>query len=84
MMRAIAEQAERDREALLLTVNDVGRALRCSGRHVWALNAAGKMPAPVRVGRAVRWRRSCIAMWIELGCPDRATFEAARGEGVAS
>ncbi len=83
-MRAIAEQAGRDRNALLMTVNDVARELRVSSRHVWALLSKGAMPAPLRAGRAVRWRRSDIEAWVAAGMPERAAFEAQRqGQAVA-
>lgn len=49
-----------------------------STRKVDDLNARGGLPAPVRIGRSVRWRKSDIALWVELGCPNRETFEAAK------
>lgn len=44
------------------------------------LVAAGKTPAPVRVGGCVRFRRADVERWIALGCPDRAGFESAAAE----
>src|SRR5262245_24308446 len=41
-------------------------------------NAAGRVPAPVRIGGAVRWRRAELERWVEAGCPDRATWEKLR------
>lgn len=64
--------------AMLMNVQDVARELRVSVRHVWGQLSRGALPVPLRCGRAVRWRRSDIERWIGLGCPDRATFEAAR------
>lgn len=29
----------------------------------------GDLPKPVKLGRAVRWRKSDILQWIEQGCP---------------
>src|SRR5262245_35376515 len=42
------------------------------------LEAAGKVPAPIRVGKAKRWRAQELKDWIEAGCPDRASWEAIR------
>lgn len=40
------------------------------------LEAAGKIPAPTRVGKAKRWRAQELKDWIDAGCPDRARWEA--------
>ena len=60
----------------LLTVKDVAARLRISQRQVWKLLASGRIPAPVRISRSVRWRAGDITRWIELGCPSRERFEA--------
>lgn len=52
--------------------------LLISERKVDDLNARCQIPAPVRIGRSVRWRESDIRLWVELGCPNRETFEAAK------
>ena len=53
----------------LLTVRDVARLLALSERSVWRMSDAGKLPVPVRIGAAVRWRRAEIEQWISEGCP---------------
>ena len=40
-----------------------------STRHVYRLSDAGRMPAPVKLGALVRWRRREILDWINSGCP---------------
>lgn len=60
----------------LLTVKDVAKALRVSPRQVWKLSSSGRLPAPVRLSRSVRWRSADIKRWVELGCPNREEFEA--------
>jgi excisionase family DNA binding protein len=54
----------------LLSVDDVAAMLSISGRHVYRLADAGRMPRPVKLGGAVRWDRLAIADWIAAGCPD--------------
>lgn len=54
---------------LLLSANQVAEMLNISIRTLWRLRAAGKLPAPVRLGGSVRWRIDAIQAWIEAGCP---------------
>jgi excisionase family DNA binding protein len=54
--------------AQLLDVRAVAQLLDCSPRHVYRLADAGQMPAPVRLGALVRWRRQDLADWLAAGC----------------
>lgn len=60
----------------LLNVKDVARLLCVSVRQVWRLRSAGSLPEPVKVGKSVRWSADIVGVWIDMGCPDRATFGA--------
>lgn len=62
----------------LMTVREVAAMLKVSQRQVWKLTSAGRLPAPIRLGRSVRWRASDIDKFIALGCPSRERFEAER------
>ncbi len=53
----------------LLEIDEVADLLKCSDRHIRRLCTNGRMPAPIRVGALVRWRRDDILGWIEQGCP---------------
>lgn len=53
----------------LLSADDLATQLSCSPRHVRRMSSLGVMPAPVKVGRLVRWPRESIADWIASGCP---------------
>jgi len=55
--------------AMLLDVQSVASLLGVSGRHVYRLADAGKMPRPLKLGGAVRWDRDVVRRWIESGCP---------------
>ena len=50
----------------------LGRSVRSIRRD----HAAGRLPRPVRLGGAVRWRRAEVLGWIAAGCPGRAEWEA--------
>jgi predicted DNA-binding transcriptional regulator AlpA len=54
--------------------------LSVSIRTVWRLRASGKLPKPVEIGGAIRWRASDISEWSRLGCPELLEFEARTGK----
>lgn len=45
------------------------------------LVSSGKTPKALRLGCRPVWRRADLARWVELGCPDRKTFEALNDAG---
>lgn len=63
------------------SVRSVARLLECSARHVERLDCAGKIPAPVRLGRAKRWNLAELREWLAAGAPDRLTWIAMKGAG---
>jgi predicted DNA-binding transcriptional regulator AlpA len=65
----------------LLSAQAVGEMLSLSKRQVFRLNSSGKIPAPIRIGGAVRWAESTISTWLKAGAPDRRTFEAMQEAG---
>jgi len=38
--------------------------LNLGERTIWKINSTGEFPAPVRIGRAVRWDRREIEAWL--------------------
>jgi predicted DNA-binding transcriptional regulator AlpA len=64
------------RDAALLDVRAVALICGCSTRHVYRLSDAGRLPAPVKLGALVRWRRRTgdpttgIEDWLVAGCPN--------------
>ena len=59
----------------LITVAQVADATGFSVRSVWRLIAEGRTPAPVRIGRTIRFRVADIERWIQAKCPPRDEFE---------
>ena len=57
-------------EPVLIGATGVATLIDASVRHVRRLNDAGAMPAPIRLGALVRWRRGEIEEWISRGCPN--------------
>lgn len=68
-------------EPLAVDAKTLARMLCCSVRHIERQDAAGKLPAPVRIGRSKRWRAAEIDAWLQAGCPDRHAWEAVKAAG---
>jgi predicted DNA-binding transcriptional regulator AlpA len=68
-----------DSDALLISAEKLAQMLDISIRTLWRLRAAGKMPAPVRLGGSVRWRAEEIQTWINRGCPEQRKSRAGSG-----
>ena len=47
-----------------LSSSSVAKLLDCSARTVWRLRDQGALPAPIRLGRVIRWRRSAIELFL--------------------
>jgi len=59
-------------EPLLLSVVQLAQLLGVSVRHVWRLRDAGSMPAPIKLGKLIRWRKVAIERWLaECNTPRR-------------
>jgi excisionase family DNA binding protein len=67
-MSAGLEQFDESETPLLITAGKLAALLEISTRTLWRLRSAGRLPEPVRLGGAVRWRREEIQKWIADGC----------------
>jgi len=73
---APARRKRRRPPPLVVDAKRLAKLLTCGVRTVRTLDAAGKLPAPLRLGGRVVWRRVEIKAWVAAGCPDRAAWEA--------
>ena len=83
----IAPSEPQDNEfggAKLLNVTDLSQCLRISQRQCWRMSKRGLLPAPLRIGRCVRWRLSEISEWLQAGSPARDQWETMRAEKQAT
>lgn len=62
-------------ERLAVPARQVAELLSISERHVWTLDSSGRIPAPSRLGRSVRWSISELEAWQNAGCPVRKEWE---------
>lgn len=75
----MVDDARSQNEAsLMLTAELAGALLGMSAKALRRADQADKIPAPMRIGRNVRWRRQELIEWMEAGCPDRPTWRAIR------
>jgi prophage regulatory protein len=65
-------------EPIVLNAEQVAQTLGVSVRTIRRLDCAGKLPKPVRIGGAVRWRRDELEAWVAADCPDREKWEPMR------
>lgn len=65
----------------LLSAKALGDMLSLSKRQVFRLNSCGKIPAPLRIGGAVRWSAEEISAWLAASAPDRRTWAAIKNAG---
>jgi hypothetical protein len=63
---------------LLVDIRGLSRLLCRSVGSLCRDDAAGRLPAALRIGSSKRWRLSEITAWTEAGCPPRAVWEAMR------
>lgn len=66
---ARSAEYEEPEEPWLLTAEQLSERLQVSTRTLWRMRSAGTLPAPVRLGSAVRWRSEEIENWVRSGCP---------------
>lgn len=63
---------------LLLSARDAARLCGVSVKTWRRWDSAGRVPIPIRIGGAVRWRADELHQWINAGCPGRREWLAIR------
>ena len=68
-------------ESLLIGDRDTAKLLGLGVRTLHRLRAGGEVPAPLKLGGRVLWRRLDIESFVELGCdmPRWKALQARRG-----
>jgi len=72
---------ETNQTCQLLSAKTLGDMLSLSKRQIFRLNSCGKIPAPIRIGGAVRWSSEEISAWLTASAPDRRTWESLKNTG---
>lgn len=55
----------------LMTAREVAQVLRISERSVWRLCAEKKIPSPLHVGGAARWKKQDFEQWFKVATQRR-------------
>lgn len=63
---------------MLLTYRQTAEFLGISENHLIRLNNAGKIPAPIRMGRSIRFSQQELQDWIAAGGPPRVEWDKIR------
>jgi excisionase family DNA binding protein len=61
---------------LVLSASETAGLLGISRAHLWRLHSSGRLPRPIRLGRAVRWDRKTLEAWVAAGAPPRDQWES--------
>jgi len=78
MIHPSAESNVNTREVLLIDATGLAKLLGLSLRTVRRLDCSGKLPRPVRIGGAVRWRVEEVTAWLDADCPGREQWQTLR------
>lgn len=76
MMTLRREKLVADAEDGAYTRHTLANRLAMSVRKIDDLNTQGLIPAPVKLGRQLRWDRLEIEEWFAAGAPSRERWEA--------
>lgn len=72
---AIAHTSARGPAPLTVDARGAAALLGISRSSFWKLHSAGKVPRPLRFGRATRWNREELELWLRAGAPSRERWE---------
>ena len=61
---------------LVVGAKELAGLLRIGLRTLRTMDAAGRLPKPVRIGHSVRWSLEEIRAWLAAGAPNRDEWEA--------
>lgn len=67
----LAKTADASTRPLLVDIHALAVLLDRSVASLERDQAAGRLPAPVRIGGSKKWRRADIEAWVAAGCPVR-------------
>ena len=64
---------------LAVDAEDLAKMLGVSMRHIRRMDAEGRLPRAVNLGRRKLWAVDVIRAWLLADCPDRAPWEREGG-----
>ena len=70
-----AGQKPPEDRGLLIDARQATKLLNLSSRTLWTMYNTGRMPQPIRIGRAIRWSFDELRTWVAEGCPAQDKWE---------
>jgi predicted DNA-binding transcriptional regulator AlpA len=70
-----AGQKPPEDRGLLIDTRQATKLLNLSSRTLWTMYHTGRMPQPIRIGRAIRWSLDELRAWVAEGCPSQDKWE---------
>lgn len=64
-----AGQKPPEDQGLLIDLREAAKLLGLSQRTVWGMSKNGRMPKPIKIGRAARWSHEELRAWVNAGGP---------------
>lgn len=77
-MGDVLPKKRRRARPLAVDAKSLAKLLTASVRTIRTWDAAGKLPAPVKVGGRTLWYLPEIRAWLRAGAPDRPTWTAVK------
>lgn len=74
--RPAQQSPDHEPKPLAVGAAQLGKLLGLGLRTVRSMDAAGRLPRPIRLGSSVRWRFAEIEAWVVAGAPNRDEWEA--------
>ena len=66
-------------ESLLISAKEAARLVGFGEASWWRMHAAGRVPAPIKLGGKTQWRVDELRRWVAAGCPVRKAWEGMAG-----
>ena len=60
-----------ENKGLMIDTKAAAKLLNVCEKTLWTMWNTGRMPAPIRIGRAVRWGYDELRAWVAAGCPPK-------------
>lgn len=79
MSKEVKHAPDPESEPLLVSAQAAAKMLSIGQAHLWGLNAAGRIPQPVKLGRRTLWKTDELRQWAKAGCPSRERWQAMGG-----
>jgi predicted DNA-binding transcriptional regulator AlpA len=69
------QAAQPDQDVLLIDAEGLAKMLDRSLTSIRRDDKAGRIPRPITLGGAKKWRVAEVKAWVQAGCPKRAAWE---------